>query len=350
VSAPLSVADYERLAEERLEPACFGYIAGGACDEQTVRENVEAFARLRLRPRVLAGVDIVSTATTTLGLELSLPVIVAPVAFQRLAHPDGEPAMARAARAAGTAMCLSTFATASVEEVSGAAADGALLYQIYVLRDRALTRELVERALETGVRALALTVDLPVVGKRERELRYAWAFPDELVPAVVAARERGLLEGLPLDPGLDWAYLEELCGWSPVPVVVKGILTADDALLAAEHGAAGVVVSNHGGRQLDGVAPSIEALPEIVDAVGDRLEIWLDGGIRRGTDIVKALALGARCVLAGRAPVWGLAVGGEDGARAVLQLLREELVIALALLGCRSPADVTAAHVAGPQR
>jgi isopentenyl diphosphate isomerase/L-lactate dehydrogenase-like FMN-dependent dehydrogenase len=352
VAEPLSVKDFERLAEERLAPDCLGYFSGGACDEWTLRENVEAFSRLLLRPRVLAGIERVELSTTVLGLELGFPLLVAPVGFQRKAHPDGEPAVARAAAATGAGFCLSTLSTASSAEVAAAAPDGALAFQVYVFNDHGFTDELIDAALEAGFGALLLTVDLPVLGKRERELRDGWATPEDDVPAIVASRTRGKWQAgeLAFDPALDWRYLERLCGRVDVPVAVKGVLTAEDALLAVEHGAAGVVVSNHGGRQLDGVPASIDALPEVVDAVGDRLEVLLDGGVRRGTDVAKALALGARAVLAGRAPIWGLAAGGEEGARAVLELLRAEVETALALLGCRTPADVTRAHVTKTSR
>jgi isopentenyl diphosphate isomerase/L-lactate dehydrogenase-like FMN-dependent dehydrogenase len=348
VGDPICLADYERLAEERLDGTWFGYFAGGACDERTMADNVEAFARLRLRPRVLRDVGAVSTRVTTLGLDLALPVLVAPVAYQRRAHPDGEAASARAAAIAGTAMCVSTLATSTVEDVASAAPDATLLYQLYVFRDRGLTAELVARAVAAGCRAVVLTVDLPVVGKRERELRGAWALPEQDVPAVVEARARGSSDpALSLfDPTVGWPYLAELCSSVSVPVLVKGVLTGEDAALAADHGAAGVVVSNHGGRQLDGVGATVDALPEVVDAVGDRLEVWLDGGVRRGTHVAAALALGARAVLIGRPAVWGLAAAGEAGVRGVLELLRDELETALALLGCRSPAELGRGHVA----
>ena len=207
------------------------------------------------------------------------------------------------------------------------------------------------RAVAAGCRALVLTVDVPVVGKRERELRHGWALRAELVPAFAAAlgRDESVLLASLFDPSVGWEMVDELRDLTGVPVVVKGLLTAEDALLAAERGAAAVVVSNHGGRQLDGVAPALEALPEVVDAVGGRAEVWLDGGVRRGTDVAKALALGARVVLAGRAPLWGLAAAGQEGVEAVLRLLRDELATALALLGCRSPGELEAAHVRVPQ-
>ena len=352
MDAPLTLTDVESLAGERLDPDWREYFAGGAGTERTLRENVEAFGAWRLRQRILCGIDCVSTATSVLGHDLAAPVVVAPVAYQRMAHADGEEGMARAAEAAGCGYCLSTFATASSGDVAAAAPGAARFLQVYVFRDHGVTDELVARAVDEGFSAVFLTVDLPVVGSRDRERRIRWTFPEESLPAVRYALDRGAAGGLPdlIDPALDWAYLERLCGSVPVPVVVKGVLEPEDARLAAAHGAAGVVVSNHGGRQLDGTAATIEALPRIAEAAGDGLEILLDGGIRRGTDVATALALGASAVMAGRLPLWGLAAGGEDGARTVLELLREELEVALHLTGCRSCDELSAAHVHGPGR
>jgi isopentenyl diphosphate isomerase/L-lactate dehydrogenase-like FMN-dependent dehydrogenase len=348
---PVCVADYEALAESTLEPGAFGYYAGGAGDERALAENVAAWGRLRLRPRVLVDVAEVSTATTVLGTPVSMPLLVAPTAIQRLAHSDGEAGMARAAAAAGTIMCLSTLATATPAEVAAAAPGAPRWFQLYVFRDRGVTRSLVEQAVEHGYAAVVLTVDAPRLGRRERDLRTAFRIPEEItVPSVAAAL--GRWEGATplellswIDPALTWADLEELRALSPLPLVVKGIQTAEDAALACEHGVDGLVVSNHGGRQLDAVAPTAELLPEVVDAVAGRLEVYVDGGIRRGSDAVKALALGARAVLAGRAPLWGLACDGEAGARRVLDLLRDEIELALALCGATSPDAVTAAHI-----
>ena len=347
---PASVAEVERLAEAVLSPESHAYIAGAAGAERTLRWNLEAFSRIRLRPRVLVDVGGVTTETTVLGTPISLPVLVAPVAFQWLANQDEkELGMARAAAAAGTVMCVSTLATATPEEVAAAAPGRSLWYQVYVYRDRGVSDELVARALAAGYSALVLTVDLPVVGIRERERTTGFSVPEEHVPAARLARERGGAESDSLhllDPTLDWAYLEELCARSPVPVLVKGILTAEDAELACRHGVAGIVVSNHGGRQLYGAIASIDALPEVVEAVGERAEVLVDGGVRRGTDVVAALALGARAVLVGRLAVYGLVVGGEEGVRHVLAILRYETANALALLGCCSPDEVSREHVA----
>jgi len=343
----LTLTDVEERAFERLDPHWREYFAGGAGSERTLRENVSAFARYRLRQRVLCGIETVSTSTTVLGHELKVPLLVAPIAYMRRAHPDGEEGMARAAAAVGAGMCLSTFATASAAAVASAAPALPRFLQVYVYRDKGITDEVIAMALDAGFTGVFLTVDLPVVGSRDRERRIAWEFPEDDLPMVVFAKERGLTDhaSVPVDPALDWNYLEKLCASLQVPVAVKGVLEAEDAVLAAEHGAAAVVVSNHGGRQLDAVAPTIEALPAIAEAVGDRMEVLVDGGVRRGTDIATALALGARAVLVGRAPLWGLAAGGEAGARAVLELLREEVAVALHLMGCAGATEVGLRHV-----
>lgn len=347
---PVGVADFERLAAETMDPGAHGYFAGGAGDESTLRDNVAAFARWRLRPRMLTDVGAVTTSTTVLGAEVSMPLLVAPVAFQRMAHPDGEPAMARAAAAAGTVMCLSTLATASPEEVAAAAPGGARWFQLYCFRDPGATQALIDQATGAGYRALVVTVDAPYPGRRERDLRSGFQIPAEIgVPSVAAAGPQAgasVMELMALiDPALSWRDVERLADASELPLIVKGVLTAEDARLATEHGAAAVIVSNHGGRQLDGVAATIDALPEVVDAVEGRVEVLVDGGVRRGIDVVKALALGARAVLTGRAVLWGLAVAGEDGARRVLELLREEIALALQLSGSSSPEAVERAHV-----
>ena len=347
---PVCVADFERLAEERLEPGAFGYYAGGAGDELALTGNVDAWRRLKLRPRVLVDVSSVSTGTTVLGTPVSMPLLVAPTAIQRLAHPDAEQGMAGAAAAAGTVMCLSTLATASPADVAAAAPGAPRWFQLYVFRDRGVTRTFVEHAVEHGFGAIVLTVDAPRLGRRERDHRTGFRVPAEItVPSMAAlggwngATPLELLGAI--DPSLTWRDLEELRRLAPLPLVLKGIQTAEDASLAVEHGVDAIVVSNHGGRQLDAVAATADLLPDIVDAVAGRLEVYVDGGIRRGSDVVKALALGARAALAGRAPLWGLACDGEAGARRVLELLRDEIELSLALCGCTSPEQVQPAHV-----
>ena len=345
VSEPLNVFDYEALAASRLGPGAHAYYAGGANDELTLHENVAAYRRWQLRPRVLRDVASPTTATTVLGQEVSLPVLVAPVAYQRAAHPGGEVGMAVGARAAGTIMCLSTFATTSPADVAATGVDR--WYQLYVPRDEGLRQELCRQAGELGFRALVVTVDLPVSGRRERDLRTGWTVPPDLLVPTVGRRGLKPHEFVAeMSPSVTWDDVGSLAAAAGLPVILKGILTVEDALLAREHGAAGIVVSNHGGRQLDGVAATIDVLGEIADALEGRIEVLVDGGIRRGTDVVKALALGASAVLAGRAPLWGLAVAGGEGVRHVLELLRAEVELALQLLGCRSPAEVTRDHVA----
>ena len=348
---PLNLADYERLAEEAVDPGLFAYWAGGADDEWTLAENARAWSRWVLRPRVLADVSEVSTATTVLGQDLSLPVLVAPVAFAGLAHPDGERGLARAAAAAGTVMCLSTLANVSPAELVADVPNAARWFQLYCFRDRAVTNALVEQAADAGFGAIVLTADAPVIAKRERDLRSGFRITSDVPVPALATALGAPAEGLTADlfaavsAAVTWRDVEEICDAARIPVLVKGVLTAEDAALAVEHGAAGVVVSNHGGRQLDGVAAAPDALEEVVGAAADRIPVLADGGIRRGGHVVRALALGARAVLVGRPTLWALAARGEPGVAHVLELLRDEIATTLALCGCVSPADVTRAHV-----
>jgi isopentenyl diphosphate isomerase/L-lactate dehydrogenase-like FMN-dependent dehydrogenase len=347
----INVADAERAAAELLDPGPHGYYAGGAGDEVTLADNVEAWKRWRLRPRVLRDVSAVTTATEVLGGPVSMPILVAPVAYQRVAHPDGEVGMARAAAAAGTVMSLSTLATALPGEVAAGAPQGRRFFQLYCFSDEGVTRALMDEAISSGFEAILLTVDLPRGGNRERDLRTGFVIPEEIgVPSVTAAlrseRAVTVAETFALiDSGLDWSDLERLASACSVPILVKGLVTAEDAALAVEHGAAGVVVSNHGGRQLDRCVATADALPEVVEAVDGRVPVLVDGGIRRGVDVAIALALGADAVLVGRPALWGLAAGGEEGAQRVLEMLRSELELTLALCGCASPGELGEAHV-----
>ena len=346
----LSVADYERLAEERLEPGPWAYLAGGSGDEWTLRENRAAFERWTFRPRVLCDVSEISTATSVLDTRLELPVILAPVAYQELFHGDGECATARAAATAGAGMCVSTFSTRTHEEIAAAAPGLSQWCQLYVFQDRGVTREHLAGAADAGCSAVVLTVDTPRLAQRERDLRIGFEVPPEM-PLPYARATIGAAPQNPadqfalLDASVSWRDLEWIASEGRLPVVLKGIVTAEDAKVAVEHGAAAIVVSNHGGRQLDGVPATLDALPGLVGSVAGRVEIYVDGGIRRGTDVAKALALGAQAVLVGRAAMFGLAVAGEDGVRHVLELLREELALTLGLLGCTSPRELTQAHV-----
>ncbi|MBV8885499.1 MAG: alpha-hydroxy-acid oxidizing protein, partial [Chroococcidiopsidaceae cyanobacterium CP_BM_RX_35] len=332
------------------------YYASGAWDEITLRDDRAAFERFRLRPRMLVDVSDRSMNVMVLGQPLALPILVAPMAFQCLAHPDGELATAKAAAQMGTVMILSTLSTKPLEAVATAsqASTGtpSLWFQLYVYRDRGLTKALVERAYAAGFAALCLTVDAPVLGQRERDHRNRFALPTNMELANLAAsteleiphrfQESGLFAYFKeqINPALTWNDLEWLQSLSPLPLVVKGILRGDDAVRAVEHGAKGIIVSNHGGRQLDGAITTIDALAEIAPAVNDRAEVLVDGGIRRGTDVLKALALGARAVLIGRPVLWGLAVAGSTGVQHVLELLKNEFDLAMALSGCARLQDI----------
>ena len=350
---PINVADYERLASELLEAGPGGYYNGGAGDENTLRANAAAWDKITLRPRVCVDVGDLSTAVTVLGEQLSMPILVAPTALQRIAHDDGELAMAQAAQAAGTLMVCSTLASASLAEIAAAAPGAQRWLQLYLCRDRSVSNALVDQAVAAGATAIVVTVDAPYAGIRERDPRSGFVVPEQIdMPGVTAAlgRSAGLTVEeffAMVDPTLTWAKLEEFIESAPLPVLVKGIQCGEDARLACDHGAAGIIASIHGGRQLDNVAPTAELLAEVVDAAGGRVEVLVDGGIRRGSDVCAALALGASAVLIGRPMLWGLTVDGAQGAERVLELLRHELEISLALLGVSSPRQLTRAHVAG---
>ena len=347
---PLTVDDYETVARERLERSAYDYYAGGAGEERTLAANREAFNALTLRPRVLIDVSAIDTRTRVLGEPLDLPVLLAPTAFNRLAHPDGEMAAARAARAAGTVMIGSTLSTCALEDVAGTG-DGPLWFQLYVYKDRGFTQDLVARAEACGYRALVLTVDTPLLGRRYRDVRNNFVLPEGITmknfeAAMTNASRWGAHSSFSsyvhdlFDATLSWSAVEWLRAQTRLPLLLKGILTAEDAHLAVQAGVSGVIVSNHGGRQLDGATASIDALPEVVEAVAERAEVLMDGGIRRGTDVLKALALGARAVCIGRPYLWALAANGEAGVTDVLRLLREELALAMALSGRPTIASV----------
>lgn len=347
----LNITDYELRAPARLAPMAFDYYRSGAHDERTLSRNKVAFADYELHYRVLVDVSERDTSTTVLGHEVQTPILVAPTAFHRLACPEGELATVRAAGRAGTAMCLSTLSNTDIEDVTEAAT-GPVFFQLYVYKDRAATQALVERAVEAGCKALVLTVDAPLLGTRERDVRNRFRLPQGLTIRNMLAEGLGELptdvadSGLAayfasmLDQALTFADVEWLCSISPVPVVVKGIVRPDDAVRAADHGAAAVVVSNHGGRQLDDSPATIDVVGPISEALDGRAEVWMDGGVRRGTDVLKALALGAQAVLIGRPVLWGLSVQGEDGAAHILDILTRELDIAMALAGCPNIASI----------
>jgi 4-hydroxymandelate oxidase len=335
---PVNVAEFELAARERLDRSVYDYYAGGAEDEITVRANREAFQRLRLSYRVLRDVSRVDLSTSLLGTPLSMPVILAPTALHRMAHEEGEKATARAAASAGALMTLSTVSSVPLEEVAAAAPSGARWFQLYCFDDPADTAALVERAHRAGYRALVLTVDAPILGRRERDVRNRFEVPAGLAahpPRVPrAASAQWPLSSLIGQPSLDWSAVSWLRSLSPLPLVLKGIVRADDAERGIAEGAAGIWVSNHGGRQLDTSIPTADALEAVVRAVAGRVPVIVDGGVRRGTDVVKALALGASAAAIGRPQLWGLAAAGQDGVARVLSTLREELALAMALCGC----------------
>ena len=353
MTALLKLADFESAAAEVLDPMTRGYFASGSDDQVTVAENGRAWQALRLRPRALVDVSEMDLGTTVLGQSVDLPVLVAPMAFQQLAHPEGEVATVRGVAEAGSAYCLSTISNRPMEDVLSAT-DAPVWFQLYVDRDRDLSVELIRRAEKVGCKALMLTVDTPRIGNRESDVHMGFKMPSHL--RLPNLRHDGLaltrqstepdsalarFAAESLDPSLSWKDLEWFASQTSLPVVAKGILRGDDALKAVDHGAQAVVVSNHGGRQLDTAIPTAWALPEVVQAVGDRAEIYVDGGIRRGTDVLKALCLGARAVLLGRPILWGLALEGSTGVARVLGMLRQELELAMMLAGCPDLAACT---------
>ncbi len=336
---PLTVAEYEALAQARMHPAAWDYYAAGAGDEITLRENVAAFDRIRLRPRVLVDVSHIDTATTVLGSSVAMPILVAPTAMHRYACEEGECATARGASTAGTLMVAATEASRTLEDIARASASP-LWFQLYVYHRRELAETLVHRAEAAGYRAIVLTIDTPRWGHKPRTAR-----TEADIPPFTTAN----LDATDLDPvSLTWDAVTWLRSLTALPLVLKGILTTEDAAQAVARGVEGIVVSNHGARQLDTVSASVEVLPEIVEAVAGRCEVYLDGGIRRGTDVLKALALGARAVLVGRPVLWGVAAAGADGVQHVLELLRSELELAMALSGRPTLASIDRSLVTVP--
>jgi isopentenyl diphosphate isomerase/L-lactate dehydrogenase-like FMN-dependent dehydrogenase len=328
----VNVFDYEALAQSKLDPLAWDYYQGGSDDEVTLRANRAAFERIRLRPRVLVDVSTCTMHTTVLGTPVSMPILIAPTAYQALAHPEGECATAQGAGMANTLMIASTAANRSLEDIAQAAS-GPLWFQFYIFleQDFQFSAQLVRRAETAGYRAIVLTVDSPRLGNREKDIRHQLVMPP--APLQSANFVGATLDMAQHYPSLTWESIAWLRSLTSLPLVLKGILTAEDAALAAEHQVDGIIVSNHGGRQLDSVVASIDALPEVVEAVAGRCEVYVDGGIRRGTDILKALALGARAVLVGRPILWGLTVNGAQGVWQVLEILRRELELSMALAG-----------------
>ncbi len=349
----LNVADYARAARAAMERKAFDYYEGGALDEVTLRDNSESWSRLKLYYRVLTGTGARDLSTTVLGQAVSMPVLVAPTAFHKLACAEGEAAAARAAKAAGTLFILSSLSNTAMESVFHEAGSPRW-FQLYIYKDRGVTLELVQRAEAAGAEAIVLTVDAPGWGTRERDVRNSFSLPEGLTVENLSPLGKGEMPEMPgsglaayvranFKSDLGFDDLDWLCAATRLPVVVKGVCRGEDARRCAEHGAKAVVVSNHGGRQLDTAPATCEALPHVVEAVGDLCEIYVDGGVRRGSDVLKAIALGARAVLVGRPVLWGLCVNGEEGARDVLEILRRELDEAMLLCGCGKLSEIDSA-------
>jgi 4-hydroxymandelate oxidase len=341
-SPAVCLEDFERLAHRRVSKAAWEYLSGGAGDELTLRWNRTAFDAIRLKPRVLCDVSKLDTTLNLFGQEFPHPILLAPAAYHKLIHPGGECATARGAGAGGTTLVVSTFATTSLEEVAKQAT-APLWFQLYMMPERSISKDLIQRAEAAGYRALCITVDTPVLGVRNREMRINFQLPRGMVrenvknvsPQVAAAAHfsKGGPSIAVLNPRLTWNDVEWVKSLTKLPVLLKGILAPEDAQLAVEHGASGIIVSNHGARNLDTAPAAVDALPGIVKAAGGKIPVLMDGGIRRGTDVLKALALGARAVLLGRPYLWGLAVDGPAGVERVVRILLDEFRAAMALCG-----------------
>eukprot|EP00188_Purpureofilum_apyrenoidigerum_P003356 Plantae.Rhodophyta-Purpureofilum_apyrenoidigerum.ctg34837.p1 GENE.Plantae.Rhodophyta-Purpureofilum_apyrenoidigerum.ctg34837~~Plantae.Rhodophyta-Purpureofilum_apyrenoidigerum.ctg34837.p1 ORF type:complete len:429 (+),score=73.99 Plantae.Rhodophyta-Purpureofilum_apyrenoidigerum.ctg34837:117-1289(+) len=350
--APVNIAELHARAKAKLTPMVYGYYSSGANDEQTLQDNEEGFRRLRFRPRVLVDVSNANMMTEVLGVRISFPLIVAPTAMQRMAHPEGELATSRAVAKAGTIMGLSSWSTTPLEDVAKEAPGAPRWFQLYVYKDREVTKQLVQRAEAAGYKAIALTVDTPRLGRREADIKNQFSLPPHLTMAnFTNVKQKGMKNqggsGLAayvaslIDRSLSWKDIDWLKSITKMPILAKGVVTAEDTVLAIQHGCAGIIVSNHGARQLDGVVSTIDALEEVVQAAQGRVPVFVDSGVRRGTDIVKALALGAKGVMIGRPVVWGLSVAGEAGVSYVLDLLKNEFDLAMSLCGCVKVSDIT---------
>ncbi|PSS07462.1 Peroxisomal (S)-2-hydroxy-acid oxidase [Actinidia chinensis var. chinensis] len=353
-----NVMEYQAIAKEKLPKMIYDYYASGAEDQWTLEENRNAFSRILFRPRILIDVSNIDMTTTVLGSKIKMPIMIAPTAMQKMAHPEGEYATARAASAAGTIMTLSSWGTSSVEEVASTG-PGIRFFQLYVIKDRNVVAQLVRRAERAGFRAIALTVDTPRLGRREADIKNRFVLPPGLILKNFEGLDLGKMDktddsGLTsyvanqIDRSLSWKDVKWLQTITNLPILVKGVLTAEDARLAVQYGAAGIIVSNHGARQLDYVPATIMALEEVVQAAQGRVPVFLDGGVRRGTDVFKALALGASGVFIGRPVVFALAAAGETGVRKVLQMLRDEFELTMSLNGCRSLKEITRNYIMTP--
>ncbi|NWU55752.1 HAOX2 oxidase, partial [Dromas ardeola] len=333
------LSDFEAYAKKYLPKIAWDFFASGADDCSTRDENILAYKRIRFRPRMLRDVSMMDIRTKLLGTEISFPVGIAPTGFHQLAWPDGEKSTARAAKAMNTCYIASTYSTCTLEEISAAAPGGLRWFQLYIHRNRAVSQQLVQRAEALGFQGLVLTADLPYTGKRRDDVRNGFRLP----PHMKLKNLEGAFEVCKmslLDPSVTWNDIYWLRSLTHLPIIIKGILTKEDAELAVRHGVQGIIVSNHGGRQLDGGPATIDALVEVAAAVQGRVEVYLDGGIRKGSDVLKALALGAKCVFIGRPALWGLAYKGEEGLQEVLRILQDEFRLSMALAGCASVSEI----------
>ncbi|XP_050285208.1 peroxisomal (S)-2-hydroxyacid oxidase GLO4-like isoform X7 [Quercus robur] len=352
---PVNVNEFQELARQALPKMYYDFFSGGAEDQYTLKENVEAFRRITFRPRILVDVSRINLSTTVLGYKISAPIMVAPTGMHKLAHPEGEIATARAAAASNTIMVLSSVSSCTIEEVASSC-NAIRFFQLYVHKNRDVAAQLVQRAERNGYKAIVLTVDAPMLGRREADIKNKMIVPplpplkniEGIVSTEVDNDEGSILEGFAkgaLDASLCWRDIGWLRSITNLPILIKGVLTREDAIKATEVGVAGIVVSNHGARQLDYTPATITVLEEVVHAVGGKVPVFLDGGVRRGTDVFKALALGAQAILIGRPVVYGLAAKGEYGVRKVIHMLKDELELTMALSGCPSVKDITRSHV-----
>ncbi|XP_057505229.1 peroxisomal (S)-2-hydroxyacid oxidase GLO4-like [Actinidia eriantha] len=349
---PVNIKEFQELARKSLPKMYFDFFNGGAEDQHTLRENVEAFRSITMRPRILVDVSRIDMSTTILGYHTSSPIMIAPTAMHKLAHPEGEIATARAAAACNTIMALSYSSTCTVEEVASSC-NAVRFFQLYVYKRRDITAVLVQRAEANGFKAIMLTVDTPRLGRREADIKNRMTAPrlknfEGLLSVEVASDKGSNLEAFAaatLDPSLCWKDIEWLRSVTSLPILIKGVLTPEDAIKAVEAGIAGIVVSNHGARQLDYSPATITVLEQVVHAVGGKIPVLFDGGVRRGTDVFKALALGAQAVMVGRPIIFGLAAKGEHGVRRVIEMLKDELELTMALSGCPTVKDITRSHV-----
>jgi len=349
----INIYEYEAAAKAKLPKMIYDFYANGAYDEITLKENREAYDRIRLRYRILRGVGKRDLSTTFLGHKISMPIIIPPVAFQGMVCEEGEVATARAVAKADILMTLSTLSNTTIEDVIKAADGHPVFFQLYIYKDREATRELVQRAEAAGAKALVLTVDAPLWGKREKDVHNHFTLPDGLQLKNLVSKMKELPKaakdsgsGLEayvtsyFDSNLTWKDIDWLRSITKIPLVVKGVARGDDAVCAVDHGVDAIIVSNHGGRQLDTSSATIDALTEVVEAVDGAVEVAVDGGVRRGTDVLKALALGAKVVQIGRPIIWGLANGGTDGVTKVLEIIRKEFDLAMALAGCTNVSEI----------